>query len=174
MPPPRLFYVAITRAKDSLTVLSHGKHPLVLLGDESILPRTVHPDGFSIPQARLRYHPPDPMPVDLSFAGRLPETHPMLAAIAAARPGDPVTLVSNGDRWEVCDALGQTLTRLSRAFAPPERATFRRGEVSAVLLRRKRATEAMLMRGVLVSASYIVGPVNIRMIGTIIIPFGRD
>jgi ATP-dependent DNA helicase RecQ len=135
--PRRLFYVAMTRAKDSLTVLAHGKHPMVQLGDQSILPRTVRPDVSSLPQARLRYVPPDPKLVDLSFAGRLPQGHPTLAAIAAACPGDPVTLISNGDRWEICDAQGRILIRLSRAFAPPERATFLRGEVSAVLLWRK-------------------------------------
>ena len=55
------------------------------------------------------------------------------AAIAAARPGDPVHLTRDGDRWRIENAQGQTLARLSRAFVPPEGTTFLRGEVAAVL-----------------------------------------
>jgi hypothetical protein len=56
-----------------------------------------------------------------------------LAAIAAARPGDPVHLIRDGDRWRIENAQGQTLARFSRAFAPPEGTTFLRGEVAAIL-----------------------------------------
>jgi ATP-dependent DNA helicase RecQ len=71
--------------------------------------------------------------VDLSFAGRLKPGNPSLAAIAAARPGDPVHLIRDGDRWRIDNAQGQTLARLSRAFAPPEGTTILRGEVAAIL-----------------------------------------
>jgi ATP-dependent DNA helicase RecQ len=81
----------------------------------------------------LRYLPPDPKLVDLSFAGRLRELDPALKAIAAARPGDPVHLIRDGDRWRIDNAQGQTLARLSRAFAPPDGSIFVRGEVSAIL-----------------------------------------
>ena len=54
-------------------------------------------------------------------------------AIAAARPGDAVHLIRDGDRWRIDNAQGQTLARLSRAFAPPEGTTFLRGEVAAIL-----------------------------------------
>jgi len=71
--------------------------------------------------------------VDLSFAGRLKPGDPWLKAIAAARPGDAVHLIRDGDRWRIDNAVGQTLARLSRAFAPPEGTTFLRGEVAAIL-----------------------------------------
>ena len=58
---------------------------------------------------------------------------PALKAIAAARPGDAVHLIRDGDRWRIDNAVGQTLARLSRAFAPPEGTTFLRGEVAAIL-----------------------------------------
>lgn len=134
--PRRLFYVAMTRARHSLTVLTDGPHPMVLQGSH-ILPRTLRPDVSALPQTRLRYVSPDPKLVDLSFAGRLAEGHPTLTSIAAARPGDLVTLLRDGDRWEILDAKGLTLIRLSRAFSPPEGATFLSGEVAAVLLWRK-------------------------------------
>ena len=134
--PRRLFYVAMTRARHSLTVLTDGPHPMVSQADHILL-RSVRPDVSALPQTRLRYVSPDPKLVDLSFAGRLPKGYPTLASIAAAQPGDPVTLFQQGERWEILDALGRTLIRLSRAFSPPEGATFLRGEVAAVLLWRK-------------------------------------
>jgi ATP-dependent DNA helicase RecQ len=136
--PRRLFYVAMTRAKYSLTVLTDGPHPFVRPDEQSILLRRVTPDIAALPRARLRYVPPDPKLVDLSFAGRLTASHPSLAAIAAARPGDPVTLIRDGDRWLIEDGQGRTLARLSRAYTEPEGTTFLRGEVAAILLWRKQ------------------------------------
>jgi ATP-dependent DNA helicase RecQ len=135
--PRRLFYVAMTRAKHSLTVLTHGRHAFVRPDDSAILPRRLKPDMSALPRARLRFIPPDPKLVYLSFAGRLPEGHPSLAAIAAARPGDPVFLFRDGARWQVRDTQGRTLTSLSRAFTQPEGTTFLRGEVAAILRWRK-------------------------------------
>lgn len=130
--PRRLFYVAMTRARSTLTVLTDGRHAFVQPGD-AVLSRRVIPDTAALPRARLRYLPPDPKLVDLSFAGRLRPGDPSLAAIAATRPGDPVHLIRDGDRWRMENAHGQTLARFSRAFAPPEGTTFLRGEVAAIL-----------------------------------------
>ncbi len=130
--PRRLFYVAMTRARSTLTVLTDGPHAFVRQGDP-ILPRRVTPDTDALPRTRLRYMPPDPKLVDLSYAGRLREGDPALMAIAAARPGDPVTLIRDSDRWRIDNGKGQTLARLSRAFVPPDGTTFLRGEVAAIL-----------------------------------------
>jgi ATP-dependent DNA helicase RecQ len=127
--PRRLFYVAMTRARSTLTVLTDG--PNAFVGQDAAVPP--FPDTADLPRARLRYMPPDPKLVDLSFAGRLRSSDPSLAAIAAARPGDPIHLIRDGDRWRIENAKGQTLARLSRAFAPPEGTTFLRGEVAAIL-----------------------------------------
>ena len=134
--PRRLFYVAMTRARATLTVLTDGPHAFVR-ASEAVLSRRVTPDTASLPRARLRYVPPDPKLVDLSFAGRLKPGDPSLKAIAAARPGDPVQLIRDGDRWRIDNARGQTLARLSRAFTPPNGTTFLRGEVAAILYWRR-------------------------------------
>jgi ATP-dependent DNA helicase RecQ len=134
--PRRLFYVAMTRARSTLTVLTDGPHAFVRPA-EAILPRRVTPDTAALPRARLRYLPPDPKLVDLSYAGRLKPGHPALSAIASANPGDPIHLIRDGDRWRIENTQGQTLARLSRAFTPPEGTTFLRGEVAAILKWRR-------------------------------------
>ena len=134
--PRRLFYVAMTRAKSSLTVLADGAHPFVGPDTPGVLPRRVAPDISALPKLRHRYVVPDPKLVDLSWAGRLPGGHPSLAAITAARVGDPVTLTCEGDRWLIQDAGGRTLGRMSRAFNPPEGMVLERAEVAAILIWR--------------------------------------
>ena len=130
--PLRLFYVAMARARSTLTILTDGPHAFVQAGS-AILLRRITADTAALPGAQLRYMRPDPKLVDLSFAGRLKTGHPSLAAIAAARPGDPVHLIRDGGRWRIENAEGATLTRRSRAFSPPNGATYLHGEVSAIL-----------------------------------------
>ncbi|WP_444668592.1 RecQ family ATP-dependent DNA helicase [Cereibacter changlensis] len=135
--PRRLFYVAMTRARQSLTVLTSGCHCLLQPGAPAILPRSVTPCPSALPQDRRRHVAPDLKLVDLSYAGRMPPGHRALAAITAAKVGDPVTLSRDGDRWQILDAQGQPLGRLSRAFASPEGGSFLRAEVAAIIRWRK-------------------------------------
>ena len=135
--PRRLFYVAMTRARRSLAALSDGSHPFLMASSEATLPRTVRPDLDALPRSRTRYIPPDPKLVDLSFAGRLANTNPALAAIAEAKIGDPVTLARDGVHWKISDRTGRNLGRMSRAFSPPEGTVYLRGEIAAILCWRK-------------------------------------
>ncbi|MBW7921611.1 MAG: RecQ family ATP-dependent DNA helicase [Rubellimicrobium sp.] len=130
--PRRLFYVAMTRAKETLAVLTDGPHVFVRPSD-AVLHRRIAPDTAALPRTRLRYVSPDPKLVDLSWAGRIGASSPPVAAIAAARPGDPVELRRADGRWWVVNRQGVTLARMARAFAPPEGATFLRGEVAAII-----------------------------------------
>ena len=127
--PPHLTHcAALPMRRQELQRLLAAHAPRAVLLDTQFLP-----DIAALPRTRLRYVPPDPKLVDLSFAGRLADTHPSHAAIAAARPGDPVQLIRDGDRWQIDNAAGQTLARLSRAFTSPDGTTFLRGEVAAIL-----------------------------------------
>ncbi|WP_347268829.1 3'-5' exonuclease [Paracoccus sp. (in: a-proteobacteria)] len=130
--PRRLFYVAMTRAQSTLTVLTGGPHAFLGRG-EAVLPRRVSPDTAALPAARRQHVPADPKLVDLSFAGRLRPGHPALAAIASARPGDALRLFRDGERWQIVNAQGSILARMSRAFTLPEGAIFLCGEVAAIL-----------------------------------------
>ena len=138
--PRRLFYVAMTRARHTLTVLADGRHPF-LRPQDSVLARRVRPDAATGPQVRRTYISPDPKLVDLSFAGRLKAGDPSLAAIAAARPGDAVRLIHQGDRWQIADDRGRILGRMSRAFAALPTDAIVQAEVAAVLNWRREDGE---------------------------------
>lgn len=135
--PRRLFYVAMTRARRSLSALTDGRHPFLLPDGQAVLVRRVDPDAGRLSESRLRYVSRDPKLVDLSFAGRLSLANPSLAAIAAAKVGDPVALIRDGVRWLIRDGQGRTLGRMSRSFVPPDGTAFFRGEIGAILRWRK-------------------------------------
>jgi len=137
--PRRLFYVAMTRARRSLAVMASGTgpHPYLNASQDAVLQRPVAVDVDSLRQPAYRYQMPDMRQVDLSYAGRLRAGHSTLAAIAAAKVGDPVTLVAHDGGWLLHDAQGQCLGRMSRVFAPPDGLTFLRGEIGAIVRWRK-------------------------------------
>ncbi|CTQ55351.1 ATP-dependent DNA helicase RecQ [Roseibium album] len=143
--PRRLFYVAMTRARRNLVVLSNDNHEYLPTQSPAIIGRSVVPDLSSIPGPRRHFVSAQLRMVDLSFAGRQREGHPALAAIASASTGDPVTLVYEQDRWQLKDASGNGLGRMAKSFAPPSGTKFVRGEIAAVLQWRKEyAGEAFL------------------------------
>ncbi|PTR06230.1 hypothetical protein ACN9JG_17720 (plasmid) [Cereibacter azotoformans] len=132
-----MFYVAMTGARSSLTVLAQGRHPFLRSVGGVVLQREVSPDPTSLPNAGHRIIAPDPRLVDLSFAGRLKDGAPSLAAIAEAAVGDPVTLSRHGDRWLILNGRERVLGRTAKAFVPPEDAEVIGGEIAVVLQWRK-------------------------------------
>lgn len=135
--PRRLFYVAMTRAQRSLAITADGKHPFIKQGADSVLRRVVPSLAGAATTASAIYEVPDLKKVDLSWAGRLRMGHPSIAAISAAKVGDPVRLVREGGAWMVQDAQGQALGRMAKTWSPPERLSFLRGEVGAIVRWRK-------------------------------------
>lgn len=135
--PRRLFYVAMTRARRSLGIIAEGQHPFVPHGEEYVL-RRVAPaisDAADFPTAL--YQVPNLKTVDLSWAGRLGPGHPSLAAISAAKAGDPLQIVRDGSTWMMQDSRGQALGRMAKSWSPPEGLNFLRGEVGAIVRWRK-------------------------------------
>ena len=119
----RLYYVAMTRARHTLT-LAHLKgrhqqlleplidHPSVLQREPVPLPRPTPAMGYRHVRAGLR-------DVVLSFAGYRASTHPVHAAIAALSPGDPLKIrVGSSGHREIVNAAGVVVGRFARAFEP--------------------------------------------------------
>ncbi len=136
--PRRLFYVAMTRARKSLLILGQCKHALLdPAACDAILRRRAHVAAGDIQGLSRRYVSPDPRLVDLSYAGRMGPDHPIHAAVAGAKVGDPVMLKEYGAGWVVTDKDGAVIGRMAKAFEPPARTGFLSGRVGAILEWRK-------------------------------------
>lgn len=135
--PRRLFYVAMTRARRNLIVMSNDNHEYLPTGSSAVVTRHVVPDLALIPGPRRYYQSPEMKMVDLSFAGRQGDRHVIHKAVSDAKVGAPVGLSKVGDRWQIEDARGRALGRMSKAFAPPNGAKFVKGEIAAILRWRK-------------------------------------
>lgn len=135
--PRRLFYVAITRARRNLIVMSNDNHEYLPTQSPAILCRRVKPDLAALPGPRRYFQSAEARMVDLSFAGRQRHNHPVLIATSEARIGDPLTLVCDQARWQLTDAKGRILGCMSKSFTPPVNTKFERGEIAAILRWRK-------------------------------------
>ena len=139
--PRRLFYVAMTRARRTLAATASGRHPF-LDGVEGILPRAAAvEDALNAIEERI-YQLPALSSVDLSYAGRLGEGHPVHVAVSQARMGDPLRLELHDDRWSILDGKGRVLGRMSRTWDPPEGTRIAGASVGAVVRWRKADNEA--------------------------------
>jgi ATP-dependent DNA helicase RecQ len=136
--PRILFYVAMTRAKRSLAIVSmKDNHPIIQPGVETWLDRRVGPPDFSQTATGMRYQTVEPRMVDLSWIGRQAQDHPVVAAVAAMKVGDPVSLMESAGRWRIRDRHGVEIGQMARSYKPPSGSRFVRGEVSAIIEWRK-------------------------------------
>jgi ATP-dependent DNA helicase RecQ len=139
--PRRLFYVAMTRARRSLAVVTSGEHAFVHADSESELLRLVEaPRPSDLPEPD-QYQLPDMSSVDLSYAGRLAETSQTLAAIAKAEIDDQVTLERREGKWMLQDMQGRVLGRMAGNWAPPQGTHLVSGKVGAIVRWRKTDNE---------------------------------
>lgn len=135
--PRRLFYVAMTRARRNLIVMSNDNHEYLPTQSPAVINRHVTPDLASLPGPRRYFQSAEARMVDLSFAGRQGNNHPALGAIAEAKVGDPIALAREQERWHLKDSRGRSLGRMAKTFAPPSDTRFVRGEIAAILRWRK-------------------------------------
>ena len=122
--PRRLYYVAMTRARLTLTLARlPGPHRLqdALLGTSSVLRRG---EPSRIPQAApelsRRYRRLGLRDVVLSFAGYMRPGHPVHRAISALSPSDPLRVRSSSNRWDLLDRNGTVVGRLAGGFKMPD------------------------------------------------------
>jgi ATP-dependent DNA helicase RecQ len=135
--PRRLFYVAMTRARRNLIVMSNDNHEYLPTRSGSVITRHVVPDMSAFPGPRSHFQSAETRMVDLSFAGRQGDRHAVHRAIAQARVGDKVRLTAADGRWQIEDSRGQPLGRMAKAFVPPPGTRFLSGEIAAIVQRRK-------------------------------------
>ena len=132
----RLYYVAMTRARRSLALLSMKRqHPIIGdLDDPAFLWREPGLEPIDVSGSDKLYRTPELSHVDLGYAGRLQDGHKALDTLERLNAGDPIGLRQRGDRWLVVDQHEVPVGRLARSFKPPEGAAFVAGRVHAVCI----------------------------------------
>ena len=158
----RLYYVAMTRARQTLTLARLDGRPGfqdVLLDHAAAIRR----EAAELPPcpAAAKYHHirPTLQDVDLGFAGRRPPGHPLHVAIAALSIGDPLDVRAEQDgRWVLRDRDGCAVGRLARSFAPPPGTRCRSAAVYAVAGWSRDASDPRYRDSVLCDAWEVVVP----------------
>jgi ATP-dependent DNA helicase RecQ len=138
--PRRLYYVAMTRARQTLLLAQSGKrHALLESLPESPALLRRQPVVLPVAPAEMarRYLRLTPKDIDVGFPGRHAPGHPIYGAIAALSAGDALVLTRGAHHWELSDSAGCTIGRLARAFIAPAGMRFASGRVLAVLVRSR-------------------------------------
>ena len=132
----RLYYVAMTRARQTLTLLRMSVSNELELRDDPWPAQRLGGDYWSQdmpalvqrehvvrteppPELDMRYEPLELKDVDLGFAGQRGSKHPVHRAIGALHPGDSLEVRENGGGWLLADANGQIVGQLARNYRPP-------------------------------------------------------
>ncbi len=146
--PRRLFYVAMTRARQTLALIRFKESNTTggfeqpnrlresvapyITGQLSSLPFSFPNNGsvFHRPHDEIlpatkslarQFRRPGLREVNLGYAGRFHTNHQVHRAIAALSHGDPLkTQISTNGAWELLNPSGTVVGRLSQAFEPPE------------------------------------------------------
>lgn len=136
----RLYYVAMTRAKKTLTLARFDTgHPFLdaLSKESELLWRPSVP--LPQPEAVLArcYRRLALKDVDIGFAGRYGPTHDVHRAIAAVAAGNTLSWRQEKDRWLLMNDRGTIVGRLARAFKPPAKMRCVEARVVAIITRLK-------------------------------------
>ena len=147
--PRRLYYVAMTRARQTLMLarLQHGLRPRRLQDALIGHPSAVRRDPVEFPPGpaalRHRYVLTRLSDVDLGFAGRREACHPIHRAISALSAGDPLeTRIIGQGRWELLDRAGALVGRLSKSFEPPPGMRCHSARVRAIVFWSRETSDA--------------------------------
>ncbi len=137
--PRRLYYVAMTRARETLLLCQTTiPHPLIGTPDPALfLFRHPPPSPPPPPTLNRQFHRLTHKDVDLDLAGRQPPSHPMHQRIAALQPDDPLRLQTMEGRWTLHDRSGNRVGHLAKRYAPPSGMQIVSARVRAILIRTR-------------------------------------
>ena len=143
--PRRLYYVAMTRARQTLALMRFPQpHPFqdALPGDAAEL---IHRDSIALPPPPIelarQYRRLSLRDVHLGFAGLQSSGHPVHDAIAALAPGDPLLVRAKWQRWELLDGKGTVVGRLAGGFQAPGSARRATATVQAIVHWNRESSE---------------------------------
>lgn len=137
----RLYYVAMTRARQTLTLarLDAGNSLLDRLSDApGLLCRP--PSPIAAPGAKLdrQYIQPSLKEINIGFAGRYESTHQVHGQIARLTYGSPLNLQAENGNWYLLDEQGQKVGKMFKDFTPPQGMQCIEAHVSTIIVWRKK------------------------------------
>ena len=142
----RLFYVAMTRARETLCLasLGSGHSFLAELASSPAVLRREMPEGLPpAPRELSHVHRRlDLSQVVLGFAGGRNPRHPIHRSIARLSPGDELQLRAHGDRWGLLDNEGAVVGQLARKFRPPRGMQCVSARVASIATWNRELTES--------------------------------
>ena len=122
--PRRLYYVAMTRARQTLTLARlPGHHRLQdALKDAPFALHRQPPAALpaASPELARLYRRLSLRDVFLSFAGYRPTGHAVHRTIASLSPGDQLQVRAGPNRWELLDLSGTVVGQLVSSFQAPD------------------------------------------------------
>jgi ATP-dependent DNA helicase RecQ len=141
----RLFYVAMTRARKTLTLCAKqgGRHAFIR-DCEALCVKTQPQHRSNFPQLGRRTWLANLKQVWLDWPGYFSADKPIHRAIAALDVGSELILRTRSDGqagWELADMHGETVTRMAQAFAPPK-GEIVKVRVAAISVRHKTAVNS--------------------------------
>ena len=142
--PRRLYYVAMTRARQTLGLGRFaGPHPFqgTLQDSAAAFWREPVAPPPPAPELARRYCQLSLRDVYLSFAGRRPSGDRVHRAIAALSSGDRLRVETRSGRWQLLDGTGVAVGTLASAFEPPENMRCIGATVAAVVTWRRKYSE---------------------------------
>ena len=160
--PRRLYYVAMTRARQTLTLMRlPGRHSIqdVLHNNHSAQHRPP-PVGLPTPAPELGrlYRRLGLGDVFLSYAGYKSPSHPVHRAIAALVPGDPLRVQMGSNRWELLNTSGNTVGQLAGSFTMPTDTPCAFATVLAIATWDRESSEPQYREGLLCDTWEVVVP----------------
>ena len=139
--PRRLYYVAMTRARKTLTLARMAGSQnslLVALSDDA---STLHRAPVDLPnppfELERRYVRSTLRDIDMGFSGRYAPNNLVHQAIRSLTAGSPILLRETEGRSELTDANGIVVGRMSRSFTIPRGTQFIFGRVAAIIVRKR-------------------------------------
>ena len=154
--PRRLYYVSMTRARETLSLicledgdrggsrdnsLAAGREERAstllqpLRGAPSVLERQAPSPEIADPRLDVRVAECTMEDVVLSFAGWSPVAGKAHRAIARLEPGDPLSLVCENGHRKILDRGGNQVGRMARKWSPPAGMAIERAEVQGIFTR---------------------------------------
>ena len=157
----RLYYVAMTRARQTLALLRRKEsHPFQtgLQDRPSVLLRETITSPRPGPELTRRHRQLALNEVFLSFAGNKPPEDHLHRAIAALSPGDTLQAKQNGQKWELLNEAGTTVGILAKSFEAPDHMVCTDATVAAIATWGKDRSEAEYLDRVLCEKWEVVLP----------------